>query len=150
MRVAHRGRRGSRVGFGNVDRRNDRHAVLFDERAGPGAPQCPFVRLAGQRDDPGALARGVSDDGLAVGTDLQVLQERPERSDIFGETMVVNQISAVEIESEQARGTQAMVAVVNRPQSIESIHSDAEYGVKQASLRCTIRKGHRSAVDVFQ
>ena len=76
-------------------------------------------------------ARVRDNNRAAVRADLQVLQERPGRRDVFRKALVVNQFSAIEIETQQPWAAKAVISMIDGPQAVEAVYDYPEDRVKQ-------------------
>ena len=95
-------------------------------------------------------ARVRNDDRTPVLRDTQVLQVRTCRRDIVRQHLVAKDGIALEIEGQDARVTQPVVAVVDRPQPVLSINGQPQDRVEQVELRPDVRERHRCAVHEFE
>ena len=62
------------------------------------------------------------------------MQEGADWRDVGGEALIVNQLARCKIEAQQASRAQTVIAVVNRPQPVETVDDDTQYRIKQPTL----------------
>ena len=71
---------------------------------------------------------------LPVRADLQVLQERAERCNVFTQLLVSQNLVSGQVDRDNACRPRTVIAMVDRPEPVESVNRDTKRCIKTAPI----------------